>query len=116
MSRTYKGYCASVAQIVNQGLTELGFNTSQSIGYARGELEYAIDKFPEDGVMIITALMICAGKYNHISTYQAGDGYFDDIEAAYNSGEVAAAAARLPADEKDEFLNDVAYVKQELRI
>lgn len=113
---TYNDYQISVARDVAQGLKELGFNIDQSLGFAHAELSLRLDEFPEENVLALTALAMCAHQHNTLSTYTVGDEIFDEIAQAYANNSHLLIATRLDETQKQEFLRNVIAVKKILRI
>lgn len=106
----YRDYRESVEHDVEQGLRELGFNIDQSIGYAHTELSLRLDDFPEENVLALTALAICANQHKALSSYAAGDELFDELALAYANGAHEKIIEHLDEAQKGEFLRDFETV------
>ena len=111
---SYRDYKNSIEHDVVQGMTQLGFNTDQSIGYANNEILLRLEEYPEENVLALTALAISAYQRGTLSSYASGDELYEELKEAYAKGEHLAMAERIDYTRKQEFLSDVDVVKKTL--
>jgi len=101
---------------VAQGIEELEFTVSESIGYATDQLLLRLDEFPDENVMALTALAIAANQRGTLSSYSDESEFRKELVQAYANGEHVAIAEKLDPLQKKEFLNDVGIVSKVLDI
>jgi len=112
----YSDYKKSIERNVSQGMTQLGFNLDQSIGYAHNELSFRLEEFPGENVLALTALAISAHQGVTLSDYKSGDELYDELKEAYAQGQHEAIATGMEPPQAQEFLRDVEAVAKTLGI
>ena len=111
---TYVQYARSIANDVAYGVSSLGFNIDQAIGYALDLLELRIDTYPIENVFALTAAATFAIHNGRTFLNEEDDYFRNELIASYSSGLIEAGVAALDAHERPLFLADVLAVRSVL--